>query len=105
MISTCERRDRQLFGCARDLARHILKIVRDPATHVLFLVQYCQLLVQRLLPQMWVGLRELYGDLTDQEHQQLIALLKKVGVRLDAVMAPQGSEPPAAERFAAEQPP
>ena len=70
----------------------------DRRRMVLRVTEQGEELVQRLLPAMWLGLRELYGDLSDQEQRQLIGLLKEVGVRLDAVMAPQGAEPPAAEQ-------
>lgn len=60
--------------------------------------------VRRLLPPLWLRLRELYGDISDEEQQQLIALLKKVGLRLDCVMAPQEPEAPDAERPVEEEP-
>lgn len=44
-------------------------------------------LVRRLLPLMFAPLREMFGDLSYAEQQQLIAQLKRLGVKLDEIMA------------------
>ena len=48
--------------------------------------------MRRLLPLLFAPLREMFGELSDAEQQQLIAQLKRLGVRLDAVMAHESPE-------------
>lgn len=72
---------------AHDRRRMVLKITPDGEE-----------LVRRLLPPLWLRLRELYGDISEAELTQLVALLKRVGLRLDCVMAAQDPEPAGDER-------
>jgi MarR family transcriptional repressor of emrRAB len=49
-------------------------------------------LVRRLLPLLFAPLRELFKDLSDAEQQQLIAQLKRLGMKLEDPVSAQAGE-------------
>ncbi|MGO9513951.1 MAG: MarR family winged helix-turn-helix transcriptional regulator [Steroidobacteraceae bacterium] len=65
---------------------------QDRRRMVLRITEQGEDLVRRLLPLLFAPLREMFGELSDAEQQQLIAQLKRLGVRLDAVMAHESLE-------------
>jgi MarR family transcriptional regulator, negative regulator of the multidrug operon emrRAB len=72
-------------------------ITRVPSAHdrrriVLRITEQGEELVRRLLPMLFAQLREMLKDFTDAEQQQLIALLKRLGMKLDEVMARESPE-------------
>ena len=72
-------------------------ITRAPSAHdrrrmVLRITEQGEELVRRLLPLLFAPLREMFKDLSDAEQQQLIAQLKRLGMRLDEVMAQESPE-------------
>ena len=72
------------------VARNLITRVssaRDRRRMVLRITEQGEELVRRLLPTLFVRLREMLRDIPETEQQQLIAQLKRVGVRVDAVMA------------------
>lgn len=72
------------------VARNLITRVssaRDRRRMVLRITEQGEELVRRLLPTLFVRLREMFRDIPETEQQQLIAQLKRVGVRVDAVLA------------------
>ena len=65
---------------------------RDRRRMVLRITAQGEELVRRLLPMMFARLREMLRDVPEADQQQLIVQLKRLGVRLDAVMAKHGTE-------------
>ncbi len=73
----------------RDLSAH------DRRRMVLRVTQKGEELARRLLPTLWLPLRELIDVLTEAEQRQIIALLKSLALKVDAVRPPFLPEDPA----------
>ena len=56
---------------------------------VLRITEQGEELVRRLLPLLFAPLREMFEDLSDAEQQQLIAQLKRLGVKLEDLVPAQ----------------
>lgn len=58
--------------------------VHDRRKMVLHITEQGEELVRRLLPTMFAPLREMFKDFSNDEQRQLIAQLKRLGLKLDA---------------------
>ncbi len=67
---------------------------QDRRRMVLRITEQGEALVRRLLPLLFEPLRELFGDLSDAEQQQLIAQLKHLGMKLEDPLSAQAGEHP-----------
>ena len=76
---------------SRDLITRVLSS-QDRRRMVLRITPHGEALVRRLLPQLHAPLKEMFGDFTDAELQQLIGQLKRLGLKLDQVMAQEASQ-------------
>src|SRR6202171_2116216 len=77
----------------RDLITRVLS-AQDRRRMVLRITEQGEELVRQLLPLLFAQLRELFKDLADAEQQQLIAQLKRLGMRLDDMMSAHTAERP-----------
>jgi len=75
---------------SRDLITRVLSS-QDRRRMVLRITEHGEDLVRRLLPQLHAPLKEMYGEFTDIELQQLIGQLKRLGVKLDQVTEQEAS--------------
>jgi MarR family transcriptional regulator, negative regulator of the multidrug operon emrRAB len=71
---------------SRDLITRVLS-AHDRRRMVLRITEQGEDLVRRLLPLLFAPLREMLKDFSDAEEQQLIAQLKRLGMRLDQATA------------------
>jgi len=71
---------------SRDLITRVLS-AHDRRRMVLRITEQGEELVRRLLPLLFAPLREMLEDFSDEEQQQLIAQLKRLGMKLDQVTA------------------
>jgi len=76
---------------SRDLITRVLS-VRDRRRMVLRITEQGEELVRQLLPKMFVSLREMLKEFPETEQRQLIALLKRLGSRLDEVTTQETAE-------------
>lgn len=67
---------------------------RDRRRMVLRITAQGEELVRRLLPLLFAPLRDLFKDLSDAEQQQLIAQLKRLGMKLEEPVSVQAAEHP-----------
>jgi MarR family transcriptional repressor of emrRAB len=65
---------------------------QDRRRMVLRITEHGEALVQRLLPLLFAPLREMFKEFSDGEQQQLIALLKRLGMILEETMAQEAAE-------------
>ena len=77
----------------RDLITR-LSSEQDRRRMVLRITAQGEELVRRLLPLLFAPLRELFKDLSDAEQQQLIAQLKRLGMKLEEPVSVQTAERP-----------
>jgi MarR family transcriptional repressor of emrRAB len=77
----------------RDLITR-LSSEQDRRRMVLRITEQGEELVRRLLPLLFAPLRELFKDLSDAEQQQLIAQLKRLGMKLEDPVSAQPGERP-----------
>jgi MarR family transcriptional regulator, negative regulator of the multidrug operon emrRAB len=77
----------------RDLITRLAS-AQDRRRMVLRITEQGEELVRQLLPLLFAPLRELFKEFSDAEQQQLIAQLKRLGMRLDDIMSPHGAERP-----------
>jgi MarR family transcriptional repressor of emrRAB len=70
----------------RDLITRVLS-AHDRRRMVLRITEQGEELVRRLLPLLFAPLREMLKDFSDADQQQLIAQLKRLGMKLDQVAA------------------
>ena len=78
---------------SRDLITRVLS-AQDRRRMVLRITEQGEELVRRLLPLLFAPLRETLRDFSEAEQKQLIAQLKRLGMRLDEVMAHESPERP-----------
>jgi MarR family transcriptional regulator, negative regulator of the multidrug operon emrRAB len=78
---------------SRDLITRVLS-AQDRRRMVLRITEQGEELVRQLLPLLFAPLREMFRDFSEAEQKQLIEQLKRLGMRLDEVMAHEGSERP-----------
>jgi MarR family transcriptional regulator, negative regulator of the multidrug operon emrRAB len=78
---------------SRDLITRVLS-AQDRRRMVLRITEQGEELVRRLLPHLFAPLREMLRDVSEAEQEQLIAQLKRLGMRLDEVMAQESPERP-----------
>src|SRR5208283_4473542 len=73
---------------------HITRVLssQDRRRMVLRITDQGEELVRRLLPLLWTPLNEMFSEFSDAEQQQLIAQLKRLGVKLDQAMAREAAE-------------
>jgi MarR family transcriptional regulator, negative regulator of the multidrug operon emrRAB len=76
---------------SRDLITRVLSS-QDRRRMVLRITEHGEELVRRLLPLLWAPLNEMFGEFSDAEQQQLIALLKRLGVKLDQATTREAAE-------------
>ncbi|MGC1386985.1 MAG: MarR family winged helix-turn-helix transcriptional regulator [Steroidobacteraceae bacterium] len=76
---------------ARDLITRVSSS-QDRRRMVLRITENGEALVRRLLPLLHAPLKEIFGDFSDAELQQLIEQLKRLGVKLDQVMAQESPQ-------------
>ena len=67
---------------------------QDRRRMVLRITEQGEELVRRLLPLLFAPLRDLFKDLSDAEQQQLIAQLKRLGMKLEEPVSVQAAEHP-----------
>jgi MarR family transcriptional repressor of emrRAB len=77
---------------SRDLITRVLS-AHDRRRMVLRITEQGEELVRRLLPVLFAPLREMLKDFSDAEQHQLIAQLKRLGMRVDQVTAAESPEP------------
>ena len=65
--------------------------VQDRRRMVLHITEQGEALVRRLLPLLHAPLKEMFGEFSEAELQQLIVQLKRLGLKLDHVMAREAS--------------
>lgn len=71
----------------RDLITRVSS-AHDRRKMVLRITEQGEELVRRLLPKLFAPLREMFKDFSEDEQRHLIAQLKRLGAKLDAVVAP-----------------
>src|ERR1700737_3618030 len=71
---------------SRDLITRVSSI-HDRRKMVLHITPQGEQLVQRLLPTLYGGLREMFKEFSEEEQQRLIGQLKRLGVKLDQAMS------------------
>lgn len=89
---------------SRDLITRVAS-VHDRRKMVLHITPQGEQLVQRLLPTLYGGLREMFKEFSEEEQQRLIGQLKRLGVKLDQAVShhdAQRHEPPRDEPGRAE---
>jgi MarR family transcriptional repressor of emrRAB len=72
----------------RQLITRVLSVT-DRRKMVLRITEQGEELVQRLLPRMFLPLREIFGVFSDAEQRQLISQLKRLGAQLNDVISPE----------------
>src|SRR5450759_985545 len=75
---------------SRDLITRVSS-VQDRRRMVLRITEQGEALVRRLLPLLHAPLKEMFGEFSQAELQQLIVQLKRLGMKLDQVMAREAS--------------
>jgi MarR family transcriptional repressor of emrRAB len=65
--------------------------VQDRRRMVLRITEQGEAVVRRLLPLLHAPLKEMFGEFSQAELQQLIVQLKRLGMKLDQVMAREAS--------------
>jgi len=75
---------------SRDLITRVSS-VQDRRRMVLRITEQGEAVVRRLLPLLHAPLKEMFGEFSEAELQQLIVQLKRLGMKLDQVMAPEAS--------------
>jgi len=75
---------------SRDLITRVSS-VQDRRRMVLRITEQGEALVRRLLPLLHAPLKEMFGEFSEAELQQLIVQLKRLGMKLDQVMAREAS--------------
>jgi MarR family transcriptional repressor of emrRAB len=65
--------------------------VQDRRRIVLRITEQGEAVVRRLLPLLHAPLKEMFGEFSEAELQQLIVQLKRLGMKLDQVMAREAS--------------
>ena len=65
--------------------------VQDRRRMVLRITEQGEAVVRRLLPLLHAPLKEMFGEFSQAELQQLIGQLKRLGMKLDQVMAREAS--------------
>jgi MarR family transcriptional regulator, negative regulator of the multidrug operon emrRAB len=75
---------------SRDLITRVLS-VQDRRRMVLRITEHGEAVVRRLLPLLHAPLKEMFGEFSEAELQQLIVQLKRLGMKLDHVVARDAS--------------
>ena len=75
---------------SRDLITRVSS-VQDRRRMVLRITEQGEAMVRRLLPLLHAPLKEMFGEFSEAELQQLIVQLKRLGMKLDQVMAREAS--------------
>jgi MarR family transcriptional repressor of emrRAB len=75
---------------SRDLITRVSS-VQDRRRMVLRITEQGEALVRRLLPLLHAPLKAMFGEFSEAELQQLIVQLKRLGLKLDHVMAREAS--------------
>jgi MarR family transcriptional repressor of emrRAB len=75
---------------SRDLITRVSSL-QDRRRMVLRITEQGEALVRRLLPLLHAPFKEMFGEFSEAELQQLIVQLKRLGLKLDQVMAREAS--------------
>jgi MarR family transcriptional repressor of emrRAB len=76
---------------SRDLITRVSSL-QDRRKMVLRITEQGEDLVRRLLPMMWLPLREMFKEFSDDDQQQLIAQLKLLSEKLELAMSHHAPE-------------